>query len=111
MISVGGYHLPVPLHRKDNCDPGDRDTCDPRNNGDDCGCSAGSREATEVCVGTPGGADAKPSDQTAKVNGEGDSYSKVNRGDKTAIELFLAGIRGWEAGLRHQFDGDRPKLK
>jgi len=23
-----------------------------------------------------------------------------SRGDKTAIELFLAGIRGWEAGLR-----------
>src|SRR5262249_37699784 len=23
-----------------------------------------------------------------------------SRGDKTAIELFVAGVRGWEAGLR-----------
>ncbi len=27
---------------------------------------------------------------------------KSSRGDKTAIELFLAGIRGWEAGLRRR---------
>jgi hypothetical protein len=26
---------------------------------------------------------------------------KDSRGDKTAIELFIAGIRDWEAGLRH----------
>jgi hypothetical protein len=26
--------------------------------------------------------------------------SKDSRRDKTAIELFIAGIRGWEAGLR-----------
>jgi len=26
--------------------------------------------------------------------------SEKSRGDKTAIELFIAGIRGWEAGLR-----------
>ncbi|QDU62704.1 hypothetical protein Pan216_35730 [Planctomycetes bacterium Pan216] len=33
--------------------------------------------------------------------GKGDrSLGNVNRDDKTAIELFLAGIRGWEAGLR-----------
>jgi hypothetical protein len=25
---------------------------------------------------------------------------KNSRGDKTAIELFVAGVRGWEAGLR-----------
>jgi hypothetical protein len=29
----------------------------------------------------------------------------MSRGDKTAIELFLAGIRGWEAGLRRVFSG------
>jgi hypothetical protein len=23
-----------------------------------------------------------------------------NRGDRTAIELFVAGVQGWEAGLR-----------
>jgi hypothetical protein len=26
--------------------------------------------------------------------------SEKSRGDKTTIELFVAGIRGWEAGLR-----------
>ena len=26
------------------------------------------------------------------------------RGDKTPLELFLAGIRGWETGLRRQLD-------
>jgi hypothetical protein len=26
--------------------------------------------------------------------------SENSRGDKTAIELFVAGVRGWEAGLR-----------
>jgi hypothetical protein len=26
--------------------------------------------------------------------------SKDSRGDKTAIELLIAGIRGWEPGLR-----------
>jgi len=26
------------------------------------------------------------------------------RGDKTAIELFIAGLRGWEAGLRRRMD-------
>jgi hypothetical protein len=26
--------------------------------------------------------------------------SEKTRGDKTAIELFVAGVRGWEAGLR-----------
>jgi hypothetical protein len=28
--------------------------------------------------------------------------SEKSRGDKTAIELFVTGIRGWEAGLRRQ---------
>jgi hypothetical protein len=31
-----------------------------------------------------------------------------SRGDKTAIELFVAGIRGWEAGLRRRVDGESP---
>jgi hypothetical protein len=26
------------------------------------------------------------------------------RGDKTAMELFIAGVRGWEAGLRRWLD-------
>jgi hypothetical protein len=30
--------------------------------------------------------------------------SKNSRGDKTPLELFLAGVRGWEAGLRRRLD-------
>jgi hypothetical protein len=26
------------------------------------------------------------------------------RGDRTSIELFIAGVQGWEAGLRRQMD-------
>jgi hypothetical protein len=28
--------------------------------------------------------------------------SEKSRGDKTAIELFIAGVRGWEAELRQR---------
>jgi hypothetical protein len=27
-----------------------------------------------------------------------------SRGDKTPLELFMAGIQGWEAGLRRRLD-------
>jgi hypothetical protein len=30
--------------------------------------------------------------------------SENSRGDKTAIELFIAGVRTWEPGLRRQLD-------
>jgi hypothetical protein len=30
----------------------------------------------------------------------------IRRGDKTAVELFLTGIRDWEGGLRWQSDGN-----
>jgi hypothetical protein len=29
-----------------------------------------------------------------------------NRGDKTAIELFVAGMRGWEVSLRRYLSGN-----
>ena len=32
-----------------------------------------------------------------------------SRGDKTAIELFIAGIKGWEAGLRRRIDDGKSK--
>ena len=35
--------------------------------------------------------------------------SENSRGDKTAIELFLAGVRGWEAGLRRRLDDGKSK--
>jgi hypothetical protein len=34
---------------------------------------------------------------------------KRHRGDKTAIELFLAGVRGWEGHVRRQLDDGKPK--
>jgi hypothetical protein len=34
--------------------------------------------------------------------------SKNSRGDKTAIELFVAGIRSWEAGVRNQLIDGKP---
>lgn len=30
--------------------------------------------------------------------------SENSRGDKTPIELFMAGIKGWEAGLRRRIE-------
>jgi hypothetical protein len=38
-----------------------------------------------------------------------DFLQPLNRGGGTAIELFIAGIRGWEAGLRRQLEGGKPK--
>jgi len=32
--------------------------------------------------------------------------SKNSRGDKTAIELFLAGVRAWDAELWRMADGE-----
>jgi hypothetical protein len=31
-------------------------------------------------------------------------HSENSRGDKTAVELFLAGVRDWKAGLRRFID-------
>jgi hypothetical protein len=36
---------------------------------------------------------------------------RSSRDDRTPIELFLGGVRAWEAGLRRQFDHDKPKLE
>ncbi len=36
-------------------------------------------------------------------------FGSVSRGDKTAIELFVAGVRGWEAGLRRRLDDVKSK--
>ena len=39
----------------------------------------------------------------------GPSTRKGGRGDKTAIELFLAGLGGWDAGLRRRLDDGKSK--
>jgi hypothetical protein len=35
-------------------------------------------------------------------------HLRFSRDDKTAIELFLAGVRGWESGLHRCLDDARP---
>jgi hypothetical protein len=34
--------------------------------------------------------------------------SKNNRGDWTPLALFIAGVRGWKAGLRRRLDEGKP---
>jgi hypothetical protein len=34
---------------------------------------------------------------------------KCNRGDWTPLELFIAGVRGWEGHLRWQFENSKSK--
>jgi hypothetical protein len=36
------------------------------------------------------------------------AYGRKNPDDKTAIELFVAGVRGWQAGLRRRLDDGKP---
>jgi hypothetical protein len=33
--------------------------------------------------------------------------SEKSRGDKTPLELFIAGVQGWQAGLRRHFESSR----
>ncbi len=40
-------------------------------------------------------------------NGCRDLGLGINRDDKTAIELFLTGIWGWEAGLRRKLENGK----
>jgi hypothetical protein len=36
---------------------------------------------------------------------------KNSRGDKTPLELFIAGVRGWEGQLRKQVRNESPFLE
>lgn len=46
-----------------------------------------------------------PPKETNSSSGESKSLGNVSRDDKTPIELFIAGVRGWDAGLRRYFPG------
>jgi len=35
--------------------------------------------------------------------------SEKSRGDRTPLELFIAGVQGWEAGLRRRLDDGKSK--
>lgn len=43
-----------------------------------------------------------PGQQVKRTAEECLDQKKPGRGDKTPIELFVEGVRGWEAGLRHR---------
>ena len=36
-------------------------------------------------------------------------WPSANRDDRTAIELFIDGVRGWETGLRRRLDDGKSK--
>jgi hypothetical protein len=48
----------------------------------------------------------KPFDGPRGYPAEGPVSENI-RDDKTAIELFIAGVCGWEAGLRQQMDAGK----
>jgi hypothetical protein len=74
LISLGGYHLPVPLHGRDNRDPGE-----PLIVG---GCSTACQSAASVSVSTTGDGDGKNAGNPAKVDEKDNSLTNGNRGDK-----------------------------
>jgi hypothetical protein len=62
---------------------------------------------------------ARPRLNVSQADGHGVTFSKrpvtamrdvlstkSNRGDWTPLERFIAGVRGWEAGLRRRLDVD-----
>ena len=49
-----------------------------------------------------------PSEKPFDVLAEG-LLSKISRGNKTAIELFLAGLGGWDAIMRRRMDDGKSK--
>lgn len=42
---------------------------------------------------------------TSALRSNNDAILQSSRGDRTSIELLMAGVRGWEAGLRQYFHG------
>jgi hypothetical protein len=36
-------------------------------------------------------------------------FAVANRDNKTAIELFVAGVMGWESGLQRRLDNAKPE--
>jgi hypothetical protein len=37
-------------------------------------------------------------------NGDEPGIAQLSRGDKTPLELFMAGLLGWDSTLRHNMD-------
>jgi len=74
MITFGGYHLPVPLHGRDNSEP--------KLELHSGGCSTACQSAASVTASNPDDGSGKYAGKTAKVDEKGHSYTKVNRGDR-----------------------------
>jgi hypothetical protein len=49
-----------------------------------------------------------PNEKQLSAEGRRRAVIFSNRDDKTLLELFLAGVAGWEAGLRRRFDHGKP---
>lgn len=66
---------------------------------------SGPTSRNHVCSAIPEAAAAGEASSPAELSesgGERKSLGNVSRENRTAIELFLAGIRAWETGLRRQ---------
>jgi hypothetical protein len=51
-----------------------------------------------------------PSGEIHLRTGEGKIFDSVSRENRTAIELFIAGIRGWEPEMRQRLDKGKSRL-
>jgi len=72
-ISIGGYHLSVPLHGRDNLEN--------KTPAGDSGRSTGLQLVADDSAATPGGSSGAIVGKTAETDEEGASCTKVSRGD------------------------------
>ena len=106
VIAFGNKPLPVPIHGYNNRDDGDPGQCN--SNGQTAKESADTLKSDRIAGLAPIMGDGS---QAPAVSGndrqhEGVSFTKVSRGDRTPLELFLAGLEGWNAALRWHFPGE-----
>ncbi len=73
------------------------------------GLKAGStKQGPAGVVAGPHGSESHPQPDPADPGRESDSFGNRSRGNKTPLELFLAGVRGWSTGLRRRMDDGKP---
>jgi hypothetical protein len=61
--------------------------------------------STRIELGSGAKSTGNPSPKPFDVLAEG-LFSKSSRGERTPLALFIAGVRGWEAGLRRFLVGE-----
>lgn len=100
VLTFGGRELPVRLYGKDNCQEVSEEKNSPT-------CTDATDGVTSTQCLESASEDLRRGDgasfaDSSENQSETIPLTKVNRGDKTAIELFLEGIRGWEARMRRR---------